>query len=240
MDGFLMGSIKKGQSEKIQKALQYNFIRPSLLEEALTHPSAMNHHKGDAVAYERLEFLGDRVLGLVIAEMLLKRNPNEAEGDIAKRHTALVRGETLTIIAENIGLGESLLLSSGEHKTGGRYKAAVLADAMEALIGAIYLDGGLEAAQELILREWNDIANSIETPPQDPKTILQEWVQEKSLPLPKYELVSKTGFEHEPVFEMRVSVEGFKDVMASSTSKRRAEKKAAEQMLKNIEEENDR
>lgn len=212
-------------------ALGHNFARPDLLGEALTHPSA--GVRGGC--YERLEFLGDRVLALVVAEMLLTGFPAEDEGALAKRLAALVRRETLADVAARIGLGERLRLSRGEDESGGRSNPSVLADAMEAVLGALYLDGGLAAAQAFIERHWEPAMSAAEHPPEDAKTRLQEWAQGAGRPLPRYRTVGSTGPAHSPTFSVEVSVEGGGPETGSGPSKRAAEQAAAAALLARIE-----
>lgn len=199
---------------------------------ALSHPSAAQSRGFSE--YERLEFLGDRVLSLVIADELLRRYPREPEGAIAKRHTALVRREALASVALSIGVGPALTLSPGEHASGGRDNPALLADAMEALIAAVYRDGGLEAARGLIEREWADLLDGSKKPPEDAKTALQEWAQARGLPLPHYAVVGQSGPAHDPRFEVSVAVDGADPATAEGSSKRAAEKAAARLLLNRL------
>lgn len=216
----------------LAQTLAHDFTEPSLLREALTHPSTDLQDRGRArFGYERLEFLGDRVLGLVIAEWLLERFPNEAEGSLAKRHTALVRREALALVARDIGLGQYLILSPGESDSGGRENEAILSDACEAVIAALYLDGGLEPARRFIRTAMAEAIDIHTKPPQDPKTTLQEWAQARALPLPKYTTVSRSGPDHRPLFEVQVSIEGESPASATGTSKRIAEGQAATALL---------
>lgn len=211
-------------------AIRHSFSRPAFLAEALTHPSVQAHGH----AYERLEFLGDRVLGLVIADMLLAGFPDEDEGALAKRHAALVRREALARVAADVGLGAFLSLSKGEEETGGRSNPALLADALEAVIGALYLDGGLGAAEPFIHRLWTAAMEETERPPQDAKTRLQEWAQAAALPLPGYAVVGRDGPSHNPMFTVEVSVSGYPPVRAKGTSKRAAEQAAAAALLAEV------
>jgi len=166
------------------EALGHRFEHVELLQEALTHPSARARRGGPKRGYERLEFLGDRVLGLIIAELLWRRFPDEAEGALTRRHTSLVRRETLTGIAKEIGLGTHILLSAGEEAAGARANPSVLADVCEAVIAAIYLDGGLAAASSFVERAWEQRLTKLGAPPRDPKTALQEWAQARGRALP--------------------------------------------------------
>ena len=222
--------------ESLADTLGHRFARGDLLREALTHPSVNPEDRGPApFGYERLEFLGDRVLGLVIAEWLLELFPSEAEGALARRHAALVRRETLAQMAGDIGLGAHLLLLSGEAEAGGRDNDAILADACEAVIGALYLDGGLVPARSFIRAAWSAAVVRDEQPPRDPKTTLQEWAQARALPLPDYALVARTGPDHDPVFTVRVVVSGLPPATASGSSKRGAERAAAAALLTQLD-----
>lgn len=221
----------------LQQALGHEFVNPALLEEALTHPSISGMSRRSATkGYERLEFLGDRVLGLVVAQWLLERFPKEQEGALARRLTALVRAEALVVVAERIGLGRHLNLAPSEQVSdGGSVKPAILADACEALIGALYLDGGLDAAAAFIRRHWDGALEGAKaSPPQDPKTGLQEWALARGQKLPLYTDIGRSGPDHAPVFQVSVQVDGQAPVTASGPSKRAAEKAAAETLLSRI------
>lgn len=221
--------------------LHYRFIDAGLLTEALTHSSVMGGggtRKGTVSGqynYERLEFLGDRVLGLVVAEMLYQKFPGDNEGALARRHTALVRRETLAQVAVGIDLGDHIRLSRGEEEAGGRHNSSLLADCCEAVIGALYLDGGLAAAALFIRHYWHPLLSGGENPPKDAKSTLQEWVQARGLPLPVYTTVATNGAPHEPVFSIEVQVEGYASVVAEGSSKRMAEQAAAEILLRNVQ-----
>ena len=212
----------------LENRLAYKFDDHNLLEAALTHASAA----GDASTYERLEFLGDRVLGLLIADFLMRRHPGEKEGDLARRLAALVDRKSLAKIAAQLDLGAFLRLSPGEEVAGVSRNATVLADVMEAVIGAIYRDGGLEAAKPIVERLWLPLAGRNIEPPVDVKTALQEFVQQNGGGLPCYREISRTGPDHQPVFTMEVSVEGAKPVCGQGASKKAAERAAAEAMFK--------
>lgn len=214
----------------LQQRIKHNFTRQDLLQAAMTHAST-----GEDTNYERLEFLGDRVLGLVMAELLYAAFPHEAEGDLAKRHAALVQGELLATIAREMDLGDALILSEGERGAGGADNDNMLADGLEALIGALYLDAGLAPCHALIKNLWGERVNILSAPPQDPKTALQEWAQGRGLPLPTYEVASREGPDHAPVFTMRVTVQGFKPAEAAGASRRTAEKEAARILLQRLD-----
>lgn len=217
--------------EGLAARLGHRFGRWELLREALTHPSTAPELRGGARhGYERLEFLGDRVLGLVVAELLVERFPGEPEGALAKRHTALVRKEALAEAAEAIDLGRHLILSSGEEGSGGRLNQAILADACEAVIAALYLDGGLEPARRFIHQVFGPAVDT-PGPPEDPKTALQEWAQGRGRPLPVYTTLSRSGPDHDPEFEVEVSVVGETPATGRGSSKRAAAKAAAAALL---------
>lgn len=213
----------------LAKSIGYEFRDASLLKLALTHPSL-----GKTASNQRLEFLGDMVLGLVIAELLYTLYPNEQEGELARRLAALVRGETLTEIAQEIGLGKAITMSAGEAAAGGREAASNLEDAVEALIGAIYLDGGLIAAKHFILPRWSERAKTQKAAPKDAKTSLQEWAQARGIPVPTYEVVEQKGPAHAPDFTVRVTVQGQDPKQATANSKRGAEQLAAQALLESL------
>jgi ribonuclease-3 len=225
-------------AEELRHIIGYEFNRHELLEEALTHPSALvperrRRRRPTPVKrdFERLEFLGDRVLGLLIADHLWRRFEGEPEGDLTRRHTHLVRREALVRVAETIGLGRYLVLSRAEATAGAAGNPGILADACEALIAAIYLDGGFEAASAFVRRFWEPLIDEMEEPPRDPKTALQEWVQARGLALPAYELVATSGPDHAPLFTVAAYVAGGDPATATASSKRSAEAKAAAILL---------
>lgn len=215
----------------LSEALGHRFADPGLLAEALTHSSALPRGRSARRSYERLEFLGDRVLGLVIAELLWRRFPDEAEGALTRRHTSLVRRETLVEVARAIDLGDFVTVSAGEAQGGARASAGVLADACEAVIAALYLDGGLEAAAAFVRRHWEARIDAASSPPRDPKTALQEWAQGRARGLPIYETVGVEGPAHRRAFTVSVRVEGMEPATASGNSKRAAETAAAAELL---------
>jgi len=229
-------------SSDIEARIGHSFGDKSLLRNALTHPSHTGDQRGRAAgkagasAYERLEFLGDRVLGLVVADMLLHHFPDEPEGDLARRHTALVREAALARVAGEIDLGAHLRLSQGEEGSGGREKDAILSDAAEALIGAMYLDGGLAPPAAFIRKYWTPYLDEHVAPPQDSKTALQEWAQARGLSVPVYEERARTGPDHAPEFVVAVCVDGYDPVEAAGASKRKAEKAAATALLASLTE----
>lgn len=230
--------------EELAAALGHRFADMQKLADAMTHPSLMGLERttrgtgrpeqGPGLAYERLEFLGDRVLGLVIAEWLLERFPNEREGALAKRHVSLVRREALGRVAEAIGLGRYLRLSPAEAQGGGRNNRTILADACEAAIGALYLDGGMDKARAFIRKSWAGQIDRADPPPLDSKTALQEWAQGKGKPLPTYELIEQSGPAHEPMFRIAVRLKGEEPVIGIGPSKRVAERQAASALLRKL------
>ncbi len=216
----------------LQQHLGYQFHNEALLRLALTHRSLAR--EGVDISNQRLEFLGDSVLGLTIAEMLYARYPNEAEGDLSKRLVSLVNGEQLARIARTMQLGELIAMSSGEEEQGGRENPSNLEDACEALLGAIYLDGGIEAARSIVERYWGEQANAMASPPKDAKTALQEWAQARGLPLPEYALISSDGPSHAPNFVIEVRVAGQEAMRAEAGVKKQAERLAAEKLLREL------
>lgn len=227
-------------AQELAQLIGYSFGRPELLEEALTHPSALASEPARGRyrrrglcnrSYERLEFLGDRVLGLIVADLLWRRFASEPEGHLTRRHTHLVRRDTLVRVAKLMGLGAHLILSKAEEAAGSAGNPAILADVCEALIAAIYLDGGFEAATAFVRRFWEPLIGEMAGPPRDPKTALQEWAQARGLALPSYELVEASGPDHALRFTVEASVVGGQRATATASSKRAAEARAAEVLL---------
>ena len=218
------------------RSLGYEFARPDLLVEAVTHGSLAS---GDRPDNQRLEFLGDRVLGLVMAEALLKADPKANEGLLAPRFNALVRTEACASAAREGGRGEVLKLGRSEMLSGGRRKDALLADAMEAVIAAIYLDGGFEAARDVILRMWGGRITRVEADARDPKTALQEWAQARGMPPPKYVEKSRDGPDHAPQFTIAAQLANGAEAQAVAGSKRQAEQAAASELLTRMEKQHD-
>lgn len=220
----------------LEERLGYSFKSKALLRKALTHRSAVydrkfNRIKGKrARSNERLEFMGDRVLGLVMAEWLLERYPNEQEGDLGPRHAHLVSKTVLAKIASVLKIHDAIHVASHEEKIGVHYTDSVLADAVEAILGGMYLDGGIEPVRNLVRALWARIMESQSLPPKDSKTALQEWLLAKGLPLPVYELVAQSGPSHTPVFDIRVQVDGLEGY-GKGKSKRIAESAAAKDLL---------
>jgi ribonuclease III len=217
----------------IETILGHEFARPDLLREAMTHRSALHGQmrgRGKG-SNERMEFVGDRVLGLLIAEWLAERFPREQEGDLGRRLAVLVSQPVLAEVAEAIGLGETLAVAPGEAKAGVRRRATVLADALEAALGALYLDGGLARARDFVRRAWAEAMGRHHEPPKDAKTRLQEWVQARGLGLPAYIVVSRAGPPHAPEFVVTVAANGATG-SGTAGSKRAAEQLAACDLLR--------
>lgn len=211
----------------LEDRLGHRFADRTLLVTALTHASARNA----SASYQRLEFLGDRVLGLVIAEMLVAAFPGAAEGELAQRFTALVRNEVCADVARALELGPAIRLGSGEAQSGGRSKAAILGDVCEAVIGALYLDGGLGAAKALIALHWRERMETWQGSMRDAKTILQEWAQGRGLPTPTYTIVDRRGPDHAPHFEVEVTVDSLTPARGEGRTRRDAEQEAATAVL---------
>jgi ribonuclease-3 len=224
-------------SDALDSILGYRFTRSDLPREALTHRSALQGKRpGGGPAggsNERLEFIGDRVLGLLIAEWLAERFPDEQEGDLGRRLASLVSQPVLAQVADTIGLGEALSVAPGEARAGVTRRATVLADALEAALGAIYLDGGLGPAREFVRRAWSSAMCAQGAPPKDAKTALQEWAQKRGLELPTYTVSARSGPPHAPVFEVTVSVGAWRGT-GTAGSKRAAEQLAAEQLHQSL------
>ena len=223
--------MKLPRPETLAKTLQHQFNDLALLEQALTHPSASSSSRPDN---QRMEFLGDRVLGLAVARELMVAFPDAPEGELAPRFNDLVRRETLAEVAEEIGLGQFLHLGRSESISGGRRKAAILADAMEAVIAAIYMDGGMDRAEVFVLRYWQDRIRATKVAPTDPKTQVQEWAQTRGMPPPAYILVKRSGPDHAPVFLTEASLENGLSARGEAKSKKLAEQAAAADLLKAI------
>lgn len=217
--------------KELEKALGHRFKNQQLIEVALTHAS-MRGGKAQKGDNERLEFIGDRVLGLVIAEALSERFPDASEGELARRFNRQVRGEACARVARALGLGKHLILSDSEAGSGGRAKTTILADAMEAVLGAIFLDAGFEPARTVVRRLWggDDDQHAAGAGP-DAKSALQEWAQGRGLALPEYIEVSRKGPDHAPRFTSEVRIAGCAPARGEGASKRAAEQAAARTLL---------
>ncbi|GBQ92922.1 ribonuclease III [Asaia krungthepensis] len=227
----------------LQEALGHRFADPALLRQALTHRSAVSARQGrraprgakpaETGSNERLEFVGDRVLGLIMAEWLLEQFPDEPEGALGPRHASLVSRNALAPIAESIGVKHALRIAEHEEQANIRGLANIQADAMEALLGALYLDGGLDPARRFVREKWKDLLVSQITPPKDPKTALQEFVLARGSSLPDYETLSMEGPSHAPRFTVSVSAMG-ETGEGVAGSKRQAESEAATVLLRRL------
>lgn len=212
---------------EISERLGYAFSDLSLVRMALTHGSS--HRK--AMDYQRLEFLGDRVLSLVIAELLYRQHKEEREGQMATRHSSLVRGDVCAEIADKIGLGDFIIVGVTEKRLGVQRVRSVLGDVLEALLGAVYLDGGLEPATRLINTLWADYLLKPSQLEKDPKTFVQEWALGRAMPLPRYEIKARTGPEHAPEFTVALVVGKYTPTDGKGTSRQAAEMSAAHNFL---------
>lgn len=235
-----MPARNRGRDESDLQALEavlgHRFADRALLRAALEH-SSLGGQGGRVVLperFDRLEFLGDRVVGLVIAEMLLERYPDDVEGDIARRHATLVNRDSLAGVARAVGLSRFLRLSAGEAQAGGGDNPAVLADAFEAVVAAIYRDGGIEKARAFLVERFAPLVTKLAIPPQDAKTALQEWAQSRGLPLPVYRTLQMTGPAHRPRIEVEVKVGDKPPETASGSSRRAAEQSAAASLLAKV------
>ena len=219
---------RKPNLDELLNKLGYRFEKPELLDEALTHVSAP---KADGQSYQRLEFLGDRVLGLAIADLLYRTFPGAPEGELSRRLAELVRRESCAEIAIAWDVGPYLKLGAGEAHAGERRNQTILADVCEAIIGAAFMDGGYEAARDLVERAFQPLLEAPRRPLRDPKSALQEWAQGRGLPPPTYEIVEQTGPDHAPRFRVMVKVKGAETEFGLGTSKRIAEQAAARSLL---------
>jgi ribonuclease-3 len=208
--------------------LGHDFTRPELLVRALTHGSIASATRPDN---QRLEFLGDRVLGLVMAEALFDADKSASEGQLAPRYNALVRGETCAAIAREIGLGDVLKLGRSEMMSGGRRKEALLADAIEAVLAAVYLDAGFDAARRIVMRLWAGRLDSLEDDPRDAKTALQEWAQANGMPPPAYIQTERSGPDHAPIFLITARLADGREAQAQGAGTKRSIEQAAAQTL---------
>ena len=216
----------------LERLLGLSFTDPTLLQEALTHKSAGTPN------YERLEFLGDAVLELVVTEQIYRLHPTLDEGAMTRMRVALVRRESLAEVAKRLQLGRYLQFGQGERKSGGMHRASILADSFEALVGAVYLDGGFEVAREVIKAQfdWDKLQTISADGLKDSKTRLQEWLQAKNLPLPDYGVVKTEGREHDRVFTVRLTASALDEaVEASASSIKWAEQAAAALALEQLE-----
>ena len=216
----------------MEQRVGHVFADRSLMVTAFTHVSALAPSRHRRESYQRLEFLGDHVLGLVVSDMLFRAFPNADEGELSKRLSDLVRKESCADVAEELGLGEDIKLGAvGNAAANARLRKSVLGDICEAVIGAIYIDGGFQAAQQFVERHWTKRMTKHRRPVRDAKTGLQEWAQSKGLPTPVYREIDRSGPHHDPVFRVSVTLPGLEPAEGTGTSKRQAEKSAALAMI---------
>jgi len=219
----------------LEGRIGYKFADKALLERALTHISALSGGPQNRTAsYQRLEFLGDHVLGLVISDMLYHAFPKANEGELSRRLADLVRKETCADVARDMDLGPALKLGNSESHAGGRLRTTILADACEGLVGAVFSDGGYEAAEALIEKFWKARMLKPLRPLRDPKTMLQEWAQARGLPTPAYRELARTGPHHDPEFRVAVVLPDRPPAEGLGSSKRAAEQAAAAEMLTRV------
>ncbi len=221
----------KSAHAEIEARIGHAFNDPNLLITAFTHVSALKAQRKRADSYQRLEFLGDHVLGLIVSDMLYRAFPNADEGELSKRLAELVRKESCADVARQLGLADDIKLGAVGASAGARLRKSVLGDVCEAVIGAIYLDGGYAAAAEFVARNWTERMQKPRRPLRDPKTVLQEWAQGKGLPTPVYREVERTGPHHDPQFRVAVDLPGLASAEGIGSSKRAAEKVAASVMI---------
>jgi ribonuclease III len=222
---------RKRSATALEDRIGYRFKDGAQLDCALTHISALKGARNRAGSYQRLEFLGDHVLGLVISDMLYRSYPKADEGELSRRLADLVRKETCAEIARTIDLGPAIRVGASEANAGARSRLAILADVCEAVIGAVYLDGGYKAAEELVERLWQARMQATVQPLRDPKTVLQEWAQARGLPTPAYREIARSGPDHDPEFRVSVQLPAFAPAEGLGRSKRAAEQAAASAML---------
>lgn len=212
--------------------LGHSFKNPELLTEALTHSSLSSATRRDN---QRLEFLGDRVLGLIVSEALLELDQDASEGDLAPRFNTMVRKETCAEVAGEIKLGDALMLGRSEMLSGGRRKQALLGDAMEAVIAAVYLDAGFEATRDVVRSLWGSRLEAAKEAARDAKTVLQEWAQARGMTPPTYSETARSGPDHAPVFTIKVTLDDGQSAEARASSKRHAQQAAAEALLEGLQ-----
>jgi ribonuclease-3 len=218
---------RKSDPAELQARLGHVFADPDLLTRALTHVSGARGGQ----SYQRLEFLGDRVLGLAVSEMLVRAFPHATEGELSQRLSDLVRREACAAIAEAWDVGPHLILGTGEVQSGGRANRAILADAAEAILGAVFMDAGYEPARALVERAVAEQVREPRKPPRDAKTALQEWAQGLGRPTPVYVMIERSGPDHAPRFQVAARVKGAEQAIGTGSSKRAAEQDAAQQIL---------
>jgi ribonuclease-3 len=221
----------KAEAAAIEARIGHSFADPLLLTTALTHVSALKTARRRGDSYQRLEFLGDHVLGLIVSDMLYRAFPKANEGELSKRLADLVRKETCADVASSLGLLDGIKLGAVGASADARLRTSVIGDICEAVIGAIFLDGGYPAAEQFVQRNWEERMRTLKRPLRDPKTVLQEWAQGRGLPTPVYREVERTGPHHDPVFRIAVDLPGLAPAEGVGSNKRAAEKLAASAMI---------
>jgi ribonuclease III len=221
----------KAATAAVEARIGHSFTDATLLATALTHVSALKPSRKRGDSYQRLEFLGDHVLGLIVSDMLYRAFPSADEGELSKRLADLVRKESCADVAKSLGLVDDIKLGAVGAGAGARLRKSVLGDICEAVIGAVFLDGGYQAAAEFVERNWTERMHKLRRPLRDPKTTLQEWAQGKGLPTPVYREVERTGPHHDPQFRIAVELPGLEAAEGIGGSKRAAEKAAASAMI---------
>ena len=218
------------KTAELERRLGYSFQSRELVDRALTHASVRSN-KGPWLDNERLEFIGDRVLGLAVAEMLHEAHPKASEGELARRYNRLVRGAACSSVARQLGLGSYLILSESEAESGGREKETILADAIEALLGAVFIEAGYDEARRIVRALWGSQFEELPHVTADPKSALQEWAQGQGLALPEYVEIARSGPDHAPKFVSRVQIAGSEPALGQGSTKRQAEQAAARALL---------
>ncbi|MBR1193412.1 ribonuclease III [Bradyrhizobium sp. AUGA SZCCT0169] len=221
----------KAAAAALEARIGHKFADPNLLTSAFTHVSALKPARNRTESYQRLEFLGDHVLGLIVSDMLYRAFPNADEGELSKRLADLVRKESCADVAKSLGLVDDIKLGQVGASASARLRKSVLGDICEAVIGAIFLDGGYGAAAQFVERNWTERMRKPRRPLRDPKTVLQEWAQSKGMPTPVYREVERTGPHHDPQFRVSVELPGLALAEGVGGSKRAAEKVAASVMI---------
>ena len=221
----------KAATSATEERIGHKFADAGLLVTAMTHVSALKPSRKRGESYQRLEFLGDHVLGLIVSDMLYRSFPNADEGELSKRLAELVRKESCADVAKSLGLADDVKLGAVGAGAGARLRKSVLGDICEAVIGAVFLDGGYAAAQQFVETNWTERMKKPRQPLRDPKTVLQEWAQGKGLPTPVYREVERTGPHHDPQFRVAVDLPGLAPAEGVGGSKRAAEKVAASVMI---------
>ena len=219
--------------KELEEIINYQFKNQDWLREALTHPS-FNEGKKGLIDYQRLEFLGDSVLGLIISEILINTYIKDQEGDLANKRAALVCRDTLVKVALKLNLGNFIFIGKSENNANGRNNPATLENSLEALIGAIYLDGGINFVSDFIKKFWHEEISNLTMTPKNFKSMVQEWAQKLKKPIPSYIVISREGLSHKPNFVVKLIVDGEKEVQGQGASKKIAENEAAKNFIETV------